>query len=160
MPEIDRAAKTAANRRAAPARRSDPGTRDETLKSEEDAMHNHEQKTEHKSFTKPEEIRSFPNGQAEILNVGGAEVGRLVFKPGWRWSNDVKPLAKTSSCEAPHFQYHVSGKLAIRMDDGTEFIAGPGDITSLPKGHDAWVVGDEPVVVVDWFGASNYARRS
>ncbi len=123
-------------------------------------MHNHEQKTEHKSFKNPEEVRDFPNGKAEILTVGGAEVGRLVFKPGWRWSNDVKPLAKTSSCEAPHFQYHVSGKLAIRMDDGTEFVAGPGDITSLPKGHDAWVVGDEPAVVVDWFGASNYAKRS
>jgi hypothetical protein len=123
-------------------------------------MHKPEQVTEHKSFAKPEEIRTFPNGKAEILKVGGAEVGRLVFEPGWRWSNDVKPLAKTSSCEAPHFQYHVSGRLAIRMDDGTEFVAGPGDITSLPKGHDAWVVGTEPVVVVDWFGASNYARQS
>jgi hypothetical protein len=70
----------------------------------------------------------------------------------------VQPLAKTHSCEAPHFQYHVSGKLAIRMDDGTEFVAGPGDVTALPSGHDAWVVGDEPVVVVDWFGASNYGR--
>ena len=97
-------------------------------------MHNHEHKTEHKSFTSPEEVRNFPNGKAEILMVGGAEVGRLVFEPGWRWSNDVKPIAKTSSCEAPHFQYHVSGRLAIRMDDGTEFVAGPGDITSLPKG--------------------------
>ena len=54
----------------------------------------------------------------------------------------MKPIAKTDSCEAPHFQYHVSGQLAIRMDDGTEFIAGPGDVTSLPSGHDAWVVGD------------------
>jgi hypothetical protein len=61
--------------------------------------------------------------------------------------------------EAPHFQYHVSGRPAIKMDDGTEFVAGPGDITSLPSGHDAWVVGDEPVVVVDWFGASNSAKR-
>ena len=82
----------------------------------------------------------------------------MVFEPGWRWSNDVKPIAKTESCEAPHFQYHVSGKLAIRMDDGTELVAGAGDITSLPSGHDAWVVGDEPVVVVDWYGASNYAK--
>ncbi len=123
-------------------------------------MHSHEQKTEHKSFVKPDEVRNFPNGQAEILTVGGAEVGRMIFKPGWRWSQDVKPIAKTTSCQAPHFQYHVSGKLAIRMDDGTEFIAGPGDVTSLPKGHDAWVVGDEPAVVIDWFGASNYAKRT
>jgi hypothetical protein len=124
------------------------------------AMSVHEQRTEHKTFTMPDVIREFPNGKAEILAVGGAEVGRLVFRPGWRWSTDVQPLAKTSSCEAPHFQYHVSGKLGIRMDDGTEIIAGPGDITSLPKGHDAWVIGDEPVVVVDWFGATNYAKTS
>ena len=70
----------------------------------------------------------------------------------------MKPIAKTESCEAPHFQYHVSGRLAIRMDDGVEFIAGPGDVTSLPSGHDAWVIGDEPVVVVDWFGAGTYAK--
>lgn len=118
------------------------------------------QKTEHRSFKSPDETRSFPNGKAEILKVGDAEIGMLVFQPGWRWSNDVKPLAGTASCEAPHFQYHVSGRLAIKMDDGTEFIAGPGDVTSLPSGHDAWVVGNEPVVVVDWFGASNYAKRA
>jgi len=114
--------------------------------------------TAHKTFGSPDETRPFPNGRAEILVVGGDEVGRLVFEPGFRWSKDVKPIAKTDSCEAPHFQYHVSGQLGIRMDDGTEFIAGPGDVTSLPSGHDAWVIGDEPVVVVDWFGASNYAK--
>ena len=74
------------------------------------------QATEHKTFSKPEETREFPNGRAEILKVGGGEVGRLVLQPGWRWSNDVKPLAGTASCLAPHFQYHVSGRLAIRMD--------------------------------------------
>ncbi len=114
--------------------------------------------TEHRSFDEPDEIRAFPSGRAEIVRIGGGEVGRLVFEPGWRWSNDVKPIALTESCEAPHFQYHVSGQLAILMDDGSEFIAKPGDITSLPSGHDAWVVGDEPVVVVDWFGASSYAK--
>ncbi|MBK6451960.1 MAG: cupin domain-containing protein [Proteobacteria bacterium] len=105
-----------------------------------------------------DETRSFPHGRAEILKIGDGEVGRLVLEPGWRWSNDVKPIARTRSCEAPHFQCHVSGHLAIRMDDGTEIVAGPGGITSLPSGHDAWVVGDEPAVVVDWFGASNYAK--
>lgn len=123
-------------------------------------MNTYEQKTEHKTFTAPDEVREFPNGRAEILTVGDSQVGRLVFQPGWRWSTDVKPLANTHSCEAPHFQYHVSGKLAIRMDDGTEIIAGPGDVTSLPKGHDAWVIGSEPAIVVDWFGASNYAKKS
>ncbi len=117
-------------------------------------------KSEHKTFARPDETREFPNGIAEILNVGGGAVGRLVFKPGWRWSKDVKPIARTASCEAPHFQYHVSGRLAIRMDDGSEFVAGPGDVTALPSGHDAWVVGDEPVVVVDWCGASKYGTNA
>ncbi|HLF16142.1 MAG TPA: cupin domain-containing protein, partial [Candidatus Thermoplasmatota archaeon] len=115
--------------------------------------HQTNQMTKHSSFQKPDERREFPKGYAEIVKVGAGEVGRLVFKPGWRWSQDLKAIARTASCEAPHFQYHVSGRLAIRMDDGTEFIAEPGDVTSLPKGHDAWVVGDEPAVVVDWFGA-------
>jgi hypothetical protein len=69
-------------------------------------------KTEHRSFEKADEVREFTNGRAEILSVGGGEVGRLVLEPGWRWSNDVKPIAKTESCEAPHFQYHVSWRFA------------------------------------------------
>lgn len=121
-------------------------------------QHTLAQQTEHRSFGAADEVRSFPHGHADILAIGGTEVGRLVFEPGWRWSADVKPIAGTESCEAPHFQYHVSGRLGIRMDDGTEFVAEPGDVTSLPSGHDAWVVGDERVVVVDWFGASSYAR--
>ena len=116
------------------------------------------QQTEHRSFGTPDEVRAFPHGRAEIVKMGDGEIGRRIFEPGWRWSNDVKPIAGTDSCTAPHFQYHVSGRIGIRMDDGTEFIAEPGDVTSLPSGHDAWVVGDEPVVVVDWFGASNYAK--
>jgi hypothetical protein len=116
------------------------------------------QETEHRSFTAPDEVRTFDNGKAEIVKIGGAEIGRLVFEPGWRWSEHVKPIAGTDLCEAPHFQYHVSGTLRIKMADGTEFDATPGSITSLPSGHDAWVVGDETVVLVDWFGASEYAK--
>ena len=74
--------------------------------------------TEHKSFAKLDETCEFPRGRAEILKVGGAEVGRLVFQPGWRCSNDVKPIAETASCKAPHFQHYVSGRLAILLDDG------------------------------------------
>ena len=107
------------------------------------------QQTEHRSFETADEVREFPNGRAEIVKIGDSEVGRLVFQPGWRWSKDVKPIANTESCLAPHFQYHVSGRLAIRMDDGNEFVAGPGDVTSLPSGHDAWVVGDEPFRCID-----------
>jgi hypothetical protein len=117
------------------------------------------QQTEHRDFATPDELREFSNGHAEILKVGDAEIGRLVFEPGWRWSNDVKPIAQTDSCEAPHFQYHVAGRLAIRMDDGTEFVAEPGDVTSLPSGHDAWVVGDEPVRTIDWAPAGDAATN-
>jgi hypothetical protein len=118
------------------------------------------QVTEHMAFTSPTEVREFPHGRAEILEIGGGVVGRLVLEPGWRWSNDVQPLAGTASCEAPHFQYHVSGRLGVRMDDGTELVAGPGDVTSLPSGHDAWVVGDETVVIVDFFGATTWAKAA
>lgn len=113
---------------------------------------------EQKAFTRPDEVREFPNGRVALVDIGGGNVGRLELQPGWRWSKDVKPIARTHSCEAPHFQYHVSGRLGVKMDDGTELIAGPGEVTALPSGHDAWVVGDEPVVVIDWCGASNYAK--
>jgi hypothetical protein len=116
------------------------------------------EKAELKSFGKPDEVRQFPKGRLELIHVGGAMIGRAIFEPGWRWATSVQPLAKTRSCEAPHFQYHVSGVLRVKMDDGSEFDCKPGDISFLPSGHDAWVVGDEPVVTVDWFGASNYAR--
>ena len=113
---------------------------------------------EQKSFEKSDETRTFTLGALDLLQIGGAEIGRLTLQPGWRWSEHVKPLAGTDLCEAPHFQYHLQGTLRIAMADGTEFDAVPGDVTALPQGHDAWVVGDEPVVVVDWYGASNYAR--
>ena len=111
-----------------------------------------------KNFGKPDEVREFPKGRVELIKVGGAMVGRAVFEPGWRWASSVQPLAKTKSCEAPHFQYHVSGVLKIRMDDGTELECRAGDVSLLPSGHDAWVVGDEPAVVVDFQGMIDYAK--
>jgi hypothetical protein len=115
-------------------------------------------RAELKSFMKPDEIREFPKGRVEIIKIGGATVGRAIFEPGWRWSESVQPLAKTTSCEAPHFQYHVSGVIKVRMTDGTELECYPGDVSLLPSGHDAWVVGDEPVVVVDFQGMLDYAK--
>lgn len=117
-----------------------------------------EQKIEQKSFEAAEETRSFERGKAELITIGGSEIGRLTLEPGWKWSDHVKPLAGTELCEAPHFQYHVQGVMHIVTADGREFDAHPGDVTSLPEGHDAWVVGDDPVVVVDWYGASDYAK--
>jgi hypothetical protein len=114
-------------------------------------------KAELKSFGRPDGIREFPKGRLELINVGGATVGRAVFEPGWRWATSVQPIAKTSSCEAPHFQYHVAGVLRIRMNDGSEFDCRPGDVSLLPSGHDAWVIGDEAAVVVDFQGMLDYA---
>ncbi|MBO9523667.1 MAG: cupin domain-containing protein [Nocardioidaceae bacterium] len=116
-------------------------------------------KTEQKSFDTPDETRSFERGVVDLLQIGEAEIGRLTLQPGWRWSEHVKPIAGTDLCQAPHFQYHLQGTLHVVMEDGTEFDAVAGDVTALPQGHDAWVVGDEPVVVVDWWGASNYAKQ-
>jgi hypothetical protein len=113
---------------------------------------------EHKSFQAPDETRDFERGELHLLKMDDGEIGMLVLQPGWRWSDHVKPLAGTDLCEAPHFQYHIAGTLHVVMADGTEFDAGPGDVTALPQGHDAWVVGDTPVQIVDWFGASNYAK--
>ena len=115
---------------------------------------------EAKSLNTPDEVRTFDKGKVELVQVGGAMIGRAIFQPGWKWSESVKPIAKTESCEAPHFQYHVSGTLRIRMDDGTERDCKPGDISYLPSGHDAWVVGNEPVVVVDFQGMLDYAKES
>ncbi|HSB48225.1 MAG TPA: cupin domain-containing protein [Burkholderiales bacterium] len=118
------------------------------------------EKAECKDFRKPDEVREFPKGRLELIKVGGATVGRAVFEPGWKWSTSVQPIVKTQSCEAPHFQYHVSGVLRIRMDDGSEFDCRPGDVSLLPSGHDAWVVGKEPAVVVDFQGMIDYAKSS
>jgi hypothetical protein len=117
-------------------------------------------KLEVKSLNVPDEVRTFDKGKVELVTIGGATIGRAVFQPGWKWSTSVKPLAKTSSCEAPHFQYHVSGTLQVVMDDGTRRECKAGDVSWLPSGHDAWVVGDEPVVVVDFQGMVDYATQS
>jgi mannose-6-phosphate isomerase-like protein (cupin superfamily) len=115
-------------------------------------------KMEAKSMDHPDEVRSFDKGRVELVKIGGATVGRAIFQPGWKWSESLKPLVKTKSCEAPHFQYHVSGTLRVKMDDGTEVDLKAGDVSLLPSGHDAWVVGNEPVVVVDFQGMIDYAK--
>jgi hypothetical protein len=112
-----------------------------------------------KSFKKPDEVRTFPKGKLELVNVGGAVIGRATLEPGWKWSTSVQPLVNTKSCEAPHFQYHVSGTLKVVMDDGTELECKAGDVSLLPIGHDAWVVGDKPAVIVDFQGMADYAKR-
>jgi hypothetical protein len=115
-------------------------------------------KAELKAFGKPDEVREFPKGRLELVRIGGATIGRATFQPGWKWSTSLQPLAKTKSCEAPHFQYHVAGVIKVVMDDGSEFECKSGDVSLLPSGHDAWVVGDQPAVVVDFQGMVDYAK--
>ena len=118
------------------------------------------QPLEHVKFDEPDEVRQGENWRLDLVNLaGGAQVGKLTLQPGWRWTQDVKPVAGTDLCMAPHQSYQLSGRLHVVMEDGTELDVGAGEITSLPPGHDAWVVGEESVVAVDWQGASVWARE-
>lgn len=117
------------------------------------------QKTEYKDFKSPDETRSFENGKLDILNINKGTIGLFTLQPGWRWKEHVKPIVKTDWCEAPHFQYIVSGKLHVAMEDGQEFDLHAGQVAYLPSGHDAWVIGDQPVVAIDWSGATEYAKK-
>ncbi|AGC44653.1 hypothetical protein MYSTI_03341 [Myxococcus stipitatus DSM 14675] len=115
-----------------------------------------------KKFSTPDERRPFAgHGHADILQFEGDHtVGMAVFEPGWRWSQDVKPIAGTDSCQAAHSCYVVSGRMVVRMDDGTQQEMGAGDVAIIPPGHDAWVVGNEPCVCVDFEGMGQYAQRA
>jgi hypothetical protein len=113
-----------------------------------------------KSFDAPDEVRPFEgNGHADVVNIGGRVVGRGTFEPGWRWSENVKPIAGTDSCQVSHLGYIVSGRMGVRMDDGTEAEAGPGDVFALAPGHDAWVIGDQACVALDFGEFGDYAKR-
>ena len=116
------------------------------------------QQFELKSLNSPDEVRKFEKGKVELVTIAGALVGRATFEPGWKWSNHVKPIAKTNSCQVAHFGYQVSGALTTRMDDGTEKTSRAGDVVNIPPGHDAWVSGNEPVVVIDFQGMVDYAK--
>ena len=114
-----------------------------------------------KSFDTPDETRPFEQatGRLEVVNTDGGVVGRATFEPGWQWSKHVKPIAGTKSCQAAHTGYFVSGRMRVRMDDGEEIEYGPGDFAAMAPGHDAWIVGDEHCVVIDWEGFGEYAKR-
>ncbi|MCQ4079458.1 cupin domain-containing protein [Streptomyces sp. RB6PN25] len=114
-----------------------------------------------KNFDSPDEVRPFEEdkGRLQLITFEKGPVGRAIFEPGWQWSKHVKPIARTGSCEAAHIRYFVSGHMKIVMDDGEEMEFGPGDLMTAEPGHDAWVVGDEPCVVIDWQGYGDYAKR-
>jgi hypothetical protein len=111
------------------------------------------------SFDAAEDIRTFDKGRMEVLVLGGAAVGRATFEPGWKWSECVKPIAGTDTCQVAHLGYVVSGRMHVVMDDGTEGDAGPGDLFDIAPGHDAWIVGDEPCMLIDFQGAVDYAKQ-
>jgi quercetin dioxygenase-like cupin family protein len=114
-----------------------------------------------KSLDSPEETRPFEAdmGRLDLVGTQSGAVGRAVFEPGWQWSKHVRPIAQTDSCQAPHLGYCVSGRMHVVMDDGQEMEVSPGDYFEISPGHDAWIVGDEPCVVIDWQGFADYARR-
>jgi len=113
-----------------------------------------------KSFDSPDETRPFEGkGEAKVVTVGGQAVLKGVFEPGWRWSENVKPIAGTDSCQAPHLLYCTAGRMKVAMDDGTETEIGPGDVATIAPGHDAWIVGDEKCVMIDFGGFAQYAQR-
>ena len=113
-----------------------------------------------RKFSSPDETRPFGNGRAEILKVSEGTIGRGIFEKGWKWSKDVKPLAGTQSCEADHCGYVLSGRMHVVMDDGQEADLEPGDLAVIPPGHDAWTVGSDACVIVDFSGMERYAQRA
>jgi hypothetical protein len=110
-----------------------------------------------KNFAAPDETRSFDKGQLDLIELNGQLIGRAVFQPGWVWSACVKPVVGTDSCQVEHLGYVESGQMGLRYDDGTTQEVGPGDLAHMPPGHDAWVVGDEPCVLIDFMGSAKYA---
>ena len=111
-----------------------------------------------KQFASPDETRTISKGKVEVVNLGNVQAMRAIFEPGWKWSECVKPVAGTDSCQVAHMGYQIAGRMRIRMDDGSEEEFGPGDAGIIPPGHDAWVVGDETVVFIDFQGAASYAK--
>ena len=113
-----------------------------------------------KSVGSPDETRSFVDkGSAAVLNIGGHPTLYGTFEPGWKWSDHVEPIACTDSCQAAHLLYCLSGRMKIVTNDGTEGEIGPGDVAAIEPGHDAWVVGGEACVAVDFGSVSQYAKK-
>lgn len=105
-----------------------------------------------KSFDRPDEVRRFPKGIVTLVRVGSVTIGRGTLEPGFRWSTSLRPIQGTPSCQIHHLQLLLQGRFHVEMDDGETAEIGPGDVFDVPPGHDVWVVGDEPVVLVDVLG--------
>ena len=113
-----------------------------------------------KGFGTPDEVRPFAGkGAAQVVTVAGSPVIKSRFEPGWRWSENVRPIAGTDSCQSPHFLYMLSGRMHVVMNDGTAAEVGPDEVVHIEPGHDAWVVGDEPCIAVDFGPSPAYAKQ-
>lgn len=107
-------------------------------------------------FAAPDEVRTFPHGQGEIIKLEDSVVGRAVYEPGWRWTSDMPGVAGTDTCQLHHLGYSISGLMHVVTNDGDELDILPGSIYEIPSGHDAWVVGDEPWVTLEWTSARSF----
>lgn len=117
-------------------------------------------KMQKQSLSAPSDKRTFDKGIFEVVKMGGVSVGRATFQPGWKWSTSVKPIAKTDSCQSEHVIYMVAGRMKVVHQNGSETEYGPGDAGFIPPGHDAWVVGNEEAVYLDFTAAEKYAKPS
>jgi class 3 adenylate cyclase len=105
-----------------------------------------------KSFDDADGLREFPLLTVSLARIGSHTIGRGVVQPGWHWSEHLAPVMRAESCPVHHVQVLLSGRFAARMEDGEEVVFQPGDVMDIPPGHDAWVVGDEPAVLIDFAG--------
>jgi hypothetical protein len=114
---------------------------------------------EARDFGSPDETRTPDKTKIELVNLAGGQIGRYTFQPGWRWSECIKPVIKTDSCQVEHIGYCVSGGLRITHNDGSEQDIMPGQVYRIAPGHDGWNLGTEPAVVIEFQGAANFAKQ-
>ena len=110
------------------------------------------------NLSDPTSVTTFPFGRFERFDVGGVEIGRASYEPGWRWTEHIGPTAGTALCEVDHVGLVFSGHAVVKMRDGSELTLGPGDLFNIAAGHDSWVVGDEQYVSLHFTGADRYSR--
>lgn len=113
-----------------------------------------------KNLSNPDKTTEFPHGKLEHVALDDTALARITLQPGWKWSQDVRPMAKTESCQSHHIQYILSGRLVIAMDDGTQTELESGDFVVIPPGHDAWVAGNGPFIAVDFSGMKEYVHAT